>query len=275
MNEGTPHELAPAVTRDVVRSFAAAAIAVNIVLSLIDVWRIAYLRSAPAGAIATTALAATLAIPLHIRHVLFGLRGERPPAGAWTLAALAIVNVVAASLIGQGWIFQFASLIVSILIIVPGVWALVLAGAVVLSPLFLLGTQWYAVGEASGGIYLAFAIAWRAATQFVPLRLMAAVRALDAATGELQVRAVVQARVRIDAELRTSVARALENIVARGEAAGAIADADATRAAVELRKLTSASRTALNDARRLVARYRGSTSRSEVLAVLREWEQET
>lgn len=274
MTERATRELAPAITRDVTRVFAAAAIGVNIALSLIDVWRIAYLTMAPADALGAAALAATFAIPLHLRHVLFGLRGERPRAGGLTLAALAIVNATALQFVGAAWIFQFASLAVSILIVVPGVWAVVLAGAVMASPLFVVGTQWHAATPSLGGMYLMFAVTWRAATQFVPLRLMAAIRALDAASGELQVRAVLQARVRIDAELRTSVARALETIIARGESARTTAGVDPSRAIPELRRLTRESRTALTDTRRLVARYRGSSSRAEVTAVLREWEQQ-
>lgn len=274
MSESTARELAPVVTREFVRAFVIAAIGVNIALSLIDVVRIAFLKTAPHGGLAAAALAASVAIPLHIRHVLFGLRGERPPAGAWTLAALFLVNAIAFPFVGQGWTFQFASLVVSILIVVPGVWAIILAGAIVLSPLLLLGTDWYGVDPRLGGFYLMFAITWRSATQFVPLRLMAAIRALDAANGELGVRAVVRARVRIDAELRTGVARALESIITRGEAVKIIANADPKRVVADLRRLTGESRTALADARRLVARYRGSSSRAEVNAVLREWEQD-
>jgi hypothetical protein len=43
------------------------------------------------------------------------------PVGAWTLAMLAVVNAVAVQLVGPACMFQFASLAVSILIVVPGV----------------------------------------------------------------------------------------------------------------------------------------------------------
>ena len=58
-------ELAPALTRDVVRGFAASAIGVNIALAAIDVWRLAYMPAAP-GAIRAAIIAAAIAIPLHI-----------------------------------------------------------------------------------------------------------------------------------------------------------------------------------------------------------------
>ncbi len=256
-------ELAPTLTRDVVRAFAASAIGVNIALSVIDVWRLAYLPVMP-GAMRAAIMAAAVAIPLHIRHVIYGLRGERPPFGVWTLAALAIVNAVAVQLVGPAWIFQLASLAVSILIIVPGVAGVLLAAAVVLSPLVLHGTQWFAPAPSLAGVYLTFAITWRATTQFVPLRLMAVIRALDLAGRELESRAVVQARVRIDAELREGVATALENIVARGEAARRTTELDTVGATAELRELVSDSRRALTNARRVVAGYRGSSVRAEL-----------
>jgi len=256
-------DLAPTLTRDVVRTFAASAIGVNIALSVIDVWRLAYLPVAPGGVRAAIA-AAAIAIPLHIRHVVYGLRGERPPFGAFTLMVLAIVNAVAWRVVGPAWIFQFATLAVSILIVVPGIAALVLAAAVVLSPLVLQGPQWFAIAPNLAGIYLAFSIAWRSTTQFVPLRLMAAIRALDLAGRELESRAVVQTRVRIDAELRDGVASALEQIVARGEAARRAAGAEPARAATELRELVGDSRRALTNARRVVAGYRGSSVRAEL-----------
>jgi two-component system sensor histidine kinase DesK len=109
-----------------------------------------------------------------------------------------------------------------------------------------------------------FSITWRATTQFVPLRLMATIRALDLAGRELESRAVVQARVRIDAELRDGVATALDNIVGRGEVARSEAQRDSARATSELRELVTDSRRALTNARRVVAGYRSSSVRAEL-----------
>ena len=256
-------ELAPTLTREVVRAFAASAIGVNIALSIIDVWRLAYMPAVP-GAIRAAIVAAAIAIPLHIRHLIYGLRGDRPRYGAWTLAALAAVNVVALPFVGPAWIYQFASLAVSVLIIVPGLAGVLLATVIVLSPLVLVGPDWFAAPLTLGGSYLMFSIVWRAATQFVPLRLMATIRALDVAGRELESRAVVQARVRIDAELRDGVASALGNIVERGEVARREVLRNSARATSELRQLVTDSRGALTNARRVVAGYRGSSVRAEL-----------
>src|SRR5262245_21994303 len=84
----TEPELAPTLTPEVVRTVAALAIGVNIALSLIDAWRTRHLPVAPYARVAV-AIAVAIALPLHIRHVIYGLRGLRPPAGIWTLALLA------------------------------------------------------------------------------------------------------------------------------------------------------------------------------------------
>src|SRR6185295_6081628 len=110
----------------------------------------------------------------HIRHVIYGLRGVRPPGGMWTLALLAIVHAIGFAFVGVPWTFQMSGLAVSVLIIVPGVAGLLLAGAVSLSPLLLVNTDWFAPALHPGGIYLAFSIAWRTITQFVPLQMLAA-----------------------------------------------------------------------------------------------------
>src|SRR5262245_50281703 len=81
--ESSSKDIAPAMPRDVVRLVAAITIGLNIALSLIDVWRIVF-WPVPVDALRIAAVAAAFAIPLHIRHVVFGLRGQRPPAGAWT-----------------------------------------------------------------------------------------------------------------------------------------------------------------------------------------------
>jgi two-component system sensor histidine kinase DesK len=137
-----------------------------------------------------------------------------------------------------------------------------------LSPLALVGTQWYDTGPISGGVYLAFAITWRTATQFLPLRLMAATSALDVATRELEGRAVVNTRMRIDADLRTGVGQALEQIIAQGEAARANALVDSRSATAALQQLVGDARRALADARRVAAGYRTSSERAELEAAL-------
>jgi len=256
-------ELAPATTRDIVRLFAATAVGVTVWLSVIDVWRVGYELNQKGG-VRAAILAALVTIPLHVRHLLYGVRGERPPAGAWTLALLALVTLSGVFFVGNAWAFEFAPLVVSIMIVMRGRAKFLCAAIVIVLPFFFFEEHWYSFTSSLSGVYLAMAVAWRSASQYVPLRLLASIHALEAANRELEARAVVQTRVRIDGELRTSVGSALQQIVARGEVARATAKVSSTQAVSELRALVADSRRALADARRIVAGYRAPTLRGEL-----------
>ena len=256
-------EPAPAATRDIVRVFAVIAIGFTVGLSIIDLWRLEFERG-QTGGIRVGMLAALVTIPLHIRHLLYGVRGERPPGGLWTLAIMAAVTVAATPFVGNAWTLEFAPLVVSIVIIVPGRLAILLAAGVCVLPMLFVDTHWYVENNVLGGPYLSLAIAWRSVTQFVPLQLLASLHALDAANRELEARAIVQTRARIDNELRATVGSALQQIIARGEAIRATSAVSSSRASSELQGLVADSRRALSDARRIVAGYRASSVRAEL-----------
>src|SRR5262249_19535545 len=203
--------------------------------------------------------------PLHIRHLIYGVRGERPPAGAWTLAIMAIATFAGVFAAGVVFSREFAPLAVSIFIVVPGARAFVMVGALIIAGVVIAGPLWSATAAAPiAGFYLAFVIIWRTTTQIIPLRLLAVLRALDSANQGLELRAVVRARVRIDSELRRGVASALQSIVARAETALEMSKKDPTRAIAELRQLAGESRRGLAEARRVVAGYRVSSVRAEL-----------
>lgn len=248
------------------RLFAPLAVGVNAVLTVSGAWWIALDTQAHPGLVLVITVSA---LGLHLRHVLAGLRGERPSGGTATLAALALVHAAAWVGFGRMWAPQLAALVVSILLVVRGRRALLLAAAVCLAPLLLATEPWYARREDSSAAamtvpYLVLAITWRAVTGYVPVRLAAAVRQLDAARRELEARAVARARLRIDGELRRGLGIALERITARGGAALAALRGDVGGAALagardELRGLVADARGALADARRVVAGYRAAS----------------
>ena len=263
LNVSSARELAPAATRDIVQAVAAIAVAVTVGLSIIDVSRLRY-EVGQTGGVRAGLLAALVTIPLHVRHLLYGVRGERPPAGAWTLAIMAIVTIAGTYFVGSLWPLEFAPLVVSIVLIVPGRAATILAAIVVLLPMFLVNAHWYMENNLVGGPYLSLAVVWRSVTQFVPLQLLASLRALDAANRRIEAQAIVQTRVRIDNELRGSVGSALQQIIARGEAARITSTVNATQSSMELRRLVADTRRALTDARHIVASYRASSVRAEL-----------
>src|SRR5207253_6426305 len=132
-----------------------AVIGLNVMLALVELGRIA-LTPAAASHADLALLATACVVPLHVRHVVYGLRGIRPPHGYWTLAALAAVNIAAAALVGQVWLMNFALLAVSALIVLPAVWAVLAFALLVLSTGPLAGPP----GDFSGAS-LIFSVAWR------------------------------------------------------------------------------------------------------------------
>jgi hypothetical protein len=220
-------------------------------------------------------LCTALSCVLHVRHlVYYAVRRRRPPAAAWTLLALAVVIAVGIWFGGLGWSRQLALLAVSILIIMPVRWALPCVVVIVLTPLVItltphvvVSTQWYEL-DGQSGIYFAFAIAWRTAAQFVPLHLLVVLRTLDAATHELEARACISARTRIETEVQRRIGPTLRQIIMRGETSRAAVETDPSRALVELRQLVGESRRGLAEARRVAASYRSSSLRADLDAVI-------
>jgi signal transduction histidine kinase len=214
---------------------------------------------------ATWALVATAAyLPLHLRHVAYGVRGEHPPAGGWSLAAMAVLILGALPQAGSLWLPSCHALIVSSLIVLRRPWSWLAAGSVVAAQAPL---AWALGGLVpAAGSYYTVTAAWRAASVVVPLWLVRTILQLHAARRALADEALVRERVRIDAEVRRTLGTALDAIVSRGRQAGAALAADPRDPALEaqLRSLVDGSRRALADVRRLVRGYQQGSLRSEI-----------
>jgi two-component system, NarL family, sensor histidine kinase DesK len=241
-----------------------------VALPLIDVWRwIAFSTplidrwrwitfSTPDGVIAV--VATVLYLPLHLRHVAYGLRGERAPHAALSLTAMTIVIALAALV--MPWGVMLASLALSILIVVPWPWSVVPFVAVVASPLgygLHLDPAW-PVGTSA---YLSFSVALASVPLFVVVWLVAATRQLHAARAALSDLAVVGERIRIDGELGRTVGAALETIVEESGRAERLMDQPG-RAEPVLRSLVMRSRETLARGRRTVGSYQQATTRSQL-----------
>jgi two-component system sensor histidine kinase DesK len=248
--------------RHYARLATAAAVGLSVLLPAIELARTALAPEAygnPLVALTATACA----LPLHLRHVVFGLRGERPPAAALTLATLAVVNVAAAIVVGVGWLLNVALLAVSILIVIPWPWALALVAAVVTGAAAFAGDDPLVPWP-----YVALTLVWRTVTLYVPVRLVAEVRQLEGARRELRDRAVVRERLRIEAELRRGLGGALEGILGSATRAGAAVSVDAGAAVRELQELVGRSRQGLADARRLIVQFRETSVGAELDAAV-------
>lgn len=248
--------------RPYARLATAAAIGLSVLLPAIELARTA-LAPAAYGNPLIALIATACILPLHLRHVVYGLRGERPPAAALTLPALAAVNVVAAVTVGIGWLLNFALLAVSVLIVVSWPWAPALAAVVAGSAAAFAGND-----PLLPWPFVALSVVWRTVTMYVPVRLVAAVGQLDGARRDLRDRAVVRERLRIEGELLRRLGGALQGIVHSATRAGVAVGADLAVAATELQTLVGRSRHALADARRLIVEFRETSVGGELDAAV-------
>lgn len=213
------------------------------------------------------ALAATAAyVPLYLRHVLYFIRGRRPPAAGWTLAAVTIVVAGAVPLVGQGWLPSFFAVAVCFLMVAPWRWSLPAVAALALAQAPLAIAFPLAAPAAFRGapVYYAITMLWRTSAVFVPVWLVALVRQLEAARNDLARDAVLRERLTVDSRLRATLGVALASISARGQKSASLAGTDPAAAARELTALAEISRDALADTRKLLNGLRQPPIRAEL-----------
>jgi len=213
------------------------------------------------------ALAATAAyVPLYLRHLLYFVRGRRPPAAGWTLAAVTIVVAGALPLVGQGWLPSFFAVAVCLLVVLPWRWSLpgVAALALAQAPLAIAFPLAAPAAFRGAPVYYAITMLWRTSAVFVPVWLVALVRQLEAARNDLARDAVLRERLTVDGRLRATLGVALASISARGQKSALLAGTDPGSAARELAALAEISRGTLADTRNLLNGLRQPPLRAEL-----------
>jgi signal transduction histidine kinase len=198
-------------------------------------------------------------LPLHLRHVVYAVRGARPPGALWTLTAMAVVIFGALPLVGLGWLYALSSLAVSALLLLRPPLSPLIFASLVAAPLPLAA----AFGSPQWGPYYALSVAWRS-VPFALIWLAGAIRELDTTRQVLAGKAVEQERLRIDTELHRTLGCALEEIAERGAAAIASASQSAPRAARDLCELVAGARQTLAETRRMARGYQQPLLRSEL-----------
>lgn len=250
--------------REPLGPFARAAVPGAVVYA--SVWallQVAVVAAAAPGWVLETGVAALATagyLPFYVRHVLYGVRGARPAHGALTLAVMSAVVFVATPWVGADWLPTYHVVAVSALLVLrrPWSWLVFAAVVVVQVPLAFAFDSPFPASPS----YYAVTVLWRASSVFVPIWLAGAVLQLSATRRELAEQAIVRERLRIDVQLRETVAPALSAIVRRGETAGGLLGRDTT--ADELHVLVDDSRSALADARRLMSSYQPLSARREL-----------
>jgi two-component system, NarL family, sensor histidine kinase DesK len=210
------------------------------------------------------ALAATAVyLPLHVRHVRFGLRGMRPRGLQWSLLAMAVAIAAPTPVLGAFWLYACHALAASVLVTLrPRVSFPAVAGILAWVAAWAnhLGHQ---VGHAQD-VYLPAAVLDRAMMVFLLVWLVRALRRTQSARRALAEEALEGERQRVDDELGETVGAQLDDVVRKGRQALASVALSVGEAEEELESLVEGSRRALAEARRLTGRYQLVSSRIEL-----------
>lgn len=243
-----------------IRTATAGVVAGSIGFPVLELVRMAVGWSPDPGQAVPALLATACYLPLHVRHVWYAVRGARPPAGGWTLAAMAVVVIGALPVIQTSWLNALPMLAVSVLIIVRPLWSFLIAAGLVAVPAPLA----VGFGDADWAPLYAASAIWQGASLFVLVWLIGAGRRLQDARLALAEQAVVAERLRLDGELRRTLGAALERVVATGQRAAGLADREPAAAAAALRDLVRGSRASLAEVRGAVSRDRERSLRAEL-----------
>jgi two-component system, NarL family, sensor histidine kinase DesK len=197
---------------------------------------------------------------LHLHHLRYGLRGESPPWGWVTVAAMGAVIFGVTPLLGPMWVFAFFAVGSSILLVAPPGWAVLLFGAIAAAG----GVATAMFGQRPGTVaWTTAGVVFRGAIPYVFVWMVGALRDLQLARATLARDAVVAERAQLEERLSDSIGVQLDAIAARGQDASDRLEAG-TPAIDDLDALIEGARAALSDARRLVASYRRRSAREEV-----------
>jgi two-component system, NarL family, sensor histidine kinase DesK len=239
-----------------VRQAELAVLAFTAVLALVELGRIAVLYSARYVVIAGVATAVWL--PLHVWHLRYGLRGERPPRSGATLAVIAVVQFAALALIGPAWSFMLATLATSSLIVLRSPWSLLMLAVCVVAPVpaALLHPE-YTLSYGSNDAYLMVSVAFRSCLQFTLVWLVACARELVASRAVLAREAAQREHARLETSMRAMLEQNLVRLAAEARRARAeVLEPGVSAALVALDRVLDVATTATGELRRVVSEAR-------------------
>jgi len=243
---------------DLIRLASAGAIAFSVAVPVVVLLLFASFSSVshhfPEAAAATA-----LYLPLYVHHVRYGLRGERPRRLPLTLGVMTVVIVGVTPFLGANWFYTFGAIVASLLVTTPprfsfptvtcillgvGIWARELRNQ--------FGIRLYGAGQS---FYFPIAVVDRAATVFVLVWLVGALRRVQSARQGLAEAALAAERHRIEIELRETIVAELEEVAVKGAHAEDAARRGSPGVQEDLKSLVEGSRLVLAHARRIINRY--------------------
>jgi signal transduction histidine kinase len=257
------------VDERITRLAGRAVLCVSALLAAVEVGRVGLAGSAADLAVAIAAVAVFM--PLHLWHLSYGVRGERPPHSGATLAVIAVVNLAALIVIGQSWSFMLAVVATSALIVLRPPWSLAALVACIAAP---AGIVWAQPGTtvpwASTTTYLMYSVLFRAAIQFAMVWLVAAVHQLAASRTALAAEAVLEERAQLQREVRASLERHLVALRDAGHRArAALGTPGVAKPLIALDGVLAQANDALRDLRTIVTETGAARSETAAVALVR------
>jgi signal transduction histidine kinase len=181
-----------------VRQATGLALLLGVGLPLVELARIALTDD---GRVVAVAFACTTVfLSLHVWHLLFGLRGMKPPRGLWTLALMALAQAIGVVVVGPSWTLMLASFASSALIVLDVKWAAWVVSAVLVFAFVFVETS--AAGDGRTGVYFVTSLAFRSVTLFVTVWFAAAVHQLESARSSIAALAAAGERWRVRDEMQ-------------------------------------------------------------------------
>ncbi len=251
----------PAHAAPLVRHAELAVLAFTVVLALVEVGRVAVLYSA--RYVVIDGIATAVWLPLHLWHLRYGLRGERPPRSGATLAVIAGVQFAALGLIGPAFSFVLATLATSSLIVLRSPWSLAMLGVCVLAPVPAAHLHPdYIVTSGSNDTYLMVSVAFRACLQFTLVWLVACARELAASRALLARQEAEHEHGRLERSMRAMLEQSLLRLGTEARRArAAVLEPGVSAAFVALDRMLEVATAATNELRRVVLEARTAPSR--------------
>ncbi|HEV7750993.1 MAG TPA: histidine kinase [Baekduia sp.] len=257
------------MTERIPRLAGRAVLLLSALLAVVEVGRVGLAGDTAKTFVAVAA--AAVVMPLHLWHLSYGVRGERPPHSGATLALTAAVHVVALVVIGVSWSFMLAVLATSALVVLRARWSIGVLAACVVTPLVVTWAEpGSGVGFTSSAAYLMYSVLFRAAIQFAMVWLVAAVHQLAVSRTALAADAVLDERARLQLEVRASLERHLAGLRDAGRRArAALGTPGVAQPLVALDGVLTQANDALQDLRTIVTETRAARSETAAAALVR------
>jgi two-component system sensor histidine kinase DesK len=199
-------------------------------------------------------------LPLLLWLVWPAIHGRRASGDRWVLAGLIGLMAVSTVWIGWFWTQEYGSLALALLVVLPMRWAWPAVAAVAVGT---IPVSW-ATGQPPDPSQVSYVLqAILGLAPYLLIRLVAAIRDLDAARAAVGADAIARERLRAEENLWRTVGADLAQIIALGERARAVG-ADRRTVDMQLRSMVETARSSLAGVRRLVAEYRRASVPEEI-----------